>query len=273
MPDSATLNALPCRSVTAEEVAHYQKYGWVKLKRYLDPEILKELMRVAHSRMGEDGDSNPSYGLDQPFFNAEYGAGLHNPPVRALLRGIGRTARDLFGRPVEARYFQDFYAPKLPSSKKTKNAGNGATAFHQDYITFAVDRTGGMTFWIPLEAYGPDQGTMSFINGSHQQGVLGGYHSYGDRDMRDIFPALRDLEESEQMVYEPGDITVHSHLTIHGASKNLSDTPRWAYIVLIQPEDARWNGAPPEAFDTTGLTMNEPFPDDRFPILSLEEEA
>ena len=91
--------------------------------------------------------------------------------------------------------------------------------------------------------------------------------------MRDIFPALRDLDESEQMVYEPGDITVHSHLTIHGASKNLSDKPRWAYIVLIQPEDARWNGAPPEAFDTTGLTMNEPFPDDRFPILSLEEEA
>jgi hypothetical protein len=273
MPDDVRSATLPCRSVTPDEIAHYQKYGWVKLKRFLEPEVVAELMRVAHGRMGEDGDSNQAYGLDQPFFNAEYGAGLHNPPVRALLRGIGRTARDLFGRPVEARYMQDFFAPKLPSAKQTKNAGNGATAFHQDFITFAVDRTGGMTFWIPLEAYGRDHGTMTFLSKSHQQGVLGGYHSYGDRDMRDIFPALRDLEESEAMDYELGDITVHSHLTIHGAGKNLSDKPRWAYIVLIQPADARWNGAPPEAFDTTGMTMNEPFPDDRFPILSLEQDA
>src|SRR3546814_1254752 len=47
--------------------------------------------------------------------------------------------------------FSDFFAPKLPAAKKTRNAGNGATSFHQDYITFAVDRTGGMTFWLALE--------------------------------------------------------------------------------------------------------------------------
>jgi hypothetical protein len=270
MPDDPRSATLPCRAVTAEEIVHYQRYGWVKLKRYLDPDILSTLMDVALGRMGEDGDSNQTYGVEQPYFNAEYGGGLHNPPVRNLLRGIGRSARDLFGRPVEARYFSDFFAPKLPSARKTKNAGNGPTSFHQDFITFAVDRTGGMTFWIPLETYGPDQGTMSFINGSHQQGVLGGYHSYGGRDVRDIFPVLRTLEESEAMEYEAGDITVHSHLTIHGAGKNLSDKPRWAYVVLIQPSDVTWNGAPPEAFDTTGMTMNEPFPDDRFPILSLE---
>src|SRR3546814_3805579 len=56
--------------------------------------------------------------------------------------------------------FSDFFAPKLPAAKKTRNAGNGATSFHQDYITFAVDRTGGMTFWLALEDYGPEFGTM-----------------------------------------------------------------------------------------------------------------
>lgn len=274
MPETIRPDVLPCRSITAEEIAHYQQFGWVKLKRFVDPEALRILLDVALERMGEDGDGNQFYGLEQPYFNAEYGGGLANPPIRAMIGGIGRSAKALLDRPgIEARYFQDFYAPKLPASKQTKNAGNGPTAFHQDFITFAVDRTGGMTFWIPLEAYGPEQGTMSFINGSHQQGVLGSYHTYGDRDIRDIFPALSELEMSAAMDYEIGDITVHSHLTIHGAGKNLGDTPRWAYIVLIQPSDAVWNGAPPEAFDTTGMTPNQPFDDARFPIISQDPAA
>lgn len=45
-----------------------------------------------------------------------------------------------------------------------------------------------------------------------------------------------------------GDITVHSHFTVHGAGANGLDRPRWAYLVLSQPADPRWNGAPPEAF-------------------------
>src|SRR3546814_19569460 len=65
-----------------------------------------------------------------------------------LLEGVGKSARQLLrrGAHVGVRYFSDFFAPKLPAAKKTRNAGNGATSFHQDYITFAVDRTGGMTF-------------------------------------------------------------------------------------------------------------------------------
>jgi ectoine hydroxylase-related dioxygenase (phytanoyl-CoA dioxygenase family) len=94
------------------------------------------------------------------------------------------------------RLFNDFFAPKLPSAKKTRNAGNGATSFHQDYITFAVDRTGGMTFWTPLEAYGSEAGPMSFLNGSHKLGVMGTYSSYVGQDIRDVFPQLRECEES-----------------------------------------------------------------------------
>ena len=108
-------------------------------------------------------------------------AGLADPAVRPLIEKIGRNAKALMARKADigVRYYSDFFAPKLPSAKKTKNMGNGPTSFHQDYITFAVDRSGGMTFWIPLEAYGPEAGTMSFLNKSHRLGVLGNYTSYG----------------------------------------------------------------------------------------------
>ncbi len=271
MLDTPQTTEPACRAVTADEVAHYRELGWVKLKRFVQPEYLARLMEIAHRRMGEDGDSNAAFGISIPYFNAEAGEGLVDPVVRAMIGDIGKAGKALLARKdetVEARYFQDFFAPKLPSGKQTKNAGNGPTSFHQDFITFAVDRTGGMTFWIPLEAYTPEAGTMAFINKSHTLGGLGNYTNYRGRDMLDVYPELRDLETSAQMVYELGDITVHSHLTVHGAGTNRMDRPRWAYIVLVQPSDACWNGAMPEAFDPTGMVQNQRLPDDRFPIIS-----
>jgi hypothetical protein len=275
MEDVATQDAVkgfksPCRSVTAEEIAHYREHGWAKLDGFVDPAVVRQLLEIARQRMGDDADSNPAYGLNQPYFNAEYGGLTGHPAVRPLLDAVGRNAKPLMNRKsgVGVRYFTDFFAPKLPSGKQTKNAGNGPTAFHQDFITFAVDRTGGMTFWVALEDYGPEFGTMSFVSGSQKLGVMGSYHTYGGGDALDVFPELRDLPMSDPMHYRVGDVTVHSHLTIHGAGKNLTDRPRWAYLMLVQPADACWNGAPPEAFDTTGMTVNQRLDDERFPLLA-----
>ncbi|HEY8384651.1 MAG TPA: phytanoyl-CoA dioxygenase family protein [Porticoccaceae bacterium] len=257
----------PCRLVTDSEVAHYREHGWTKLPQFVSHDLVDHLLSIAKGKMGEDADSNTAYGLSQPYFNAEYGSGLSDPRVRSLIEAIGKSARILLGRApgVEAKYFTDFFAPKLPSGKVTKNAGNGPTAFHQDFITFAVDRSGGMTFWIALEDYGPEFGTMSFINGSHRLGVMGSYHTYNDA--REAFPELNQLEMSEPLTYAVGDVSVHSHLTIHGAGPNLTDRPRWSYLVLAQPSDVCWNGAPPEAFDTTGMEVNQRLDDERFPII------
>lgn len=269
----------PCRSVTPEEVAHYQEFGWVKLKGFVRPATVKYILEAALQRMGEDADSNAIIEIIGPgvekkiaYFNAEYGGGLDNPPVRSLIEHVGKNAKPLMSRarPVNVRYFSDFYAPKLPSSKASKHGGNGPTSFHQDFTNFSVDRSGGMTFWLSLEDYGPEFGTMSFVSGSHRLGVLGNYRTYQKgEDLLDIYPNLRnELQISEPMSYAAGDVTVHSHMTVHGAGSNLTNRPRWAYLMLVQPADACWTGAPAEAFDCTGMTVNEPLPEDRFPTLA-----
>ena len=234
--------------------------------------MLATILGIAKGIMGEDGDSNPPYGIDQPYFNAQYGGLYANPEVRPIFDGIGQAAKRLMARRenVGVRLFSDFFGPKLPAARKTKNQGNGPTSFHQDYITFAVDRSGGMTFWIPLEPYGPQAGTMSFIEKSHQLGVLGNYTAYDGRDIREVWPELNDLKMSEPVTYELGDITVHNHMLVHGAGANHMDRPRWAYLILPQPADARWNGAPPEAFDPAAHNMTPygKFPDEGFPIIA-----
>ena len=198
----------------------------------------------------------------------ERGSGLTNLVLQPLIHDVGESAKLLQrrrradGSSVDVRYYQDLFVPKLPSSKKSRHGGNGATAFHQDFITFAVDRSGGMTFWFPLEAYGPDAGTMSFVTGSNRAGILGDYTTYGGGDALDAFPELRQLGMSEQISYEVGDISVHTHLTVHGAGPNLMDRPRWAYIVITQPADVCWNGSPCPNFDSSAMKPWEPFGDD-----------
>ena len=50
---------------------------------------------------------------------------------------------------------------------------------------------------------------------------------------------------------------------------NRTDGPRWAYIVMANPSDARWNGAPPEAYDTAGMHHLQALDDEaRFPVIS-----
>jgi hypothetical protein len=44
------------RAVTPEEIASYQKFGWVKLKNFIPRAKVDELLAMAKDRMGENGD-------------------------------------------------------------------------------------------------------------------------------------------------------------------------------------------------------------------------
>ncbi len=273
-----------CRAVTPDEIAHIKEYGWVKLKGFVKPDVIAAMLGLAKSIMGDDGDSNPlSPFMEQAlaegkeglgYFNAQRGGGLDHPLMARVIHEVGLAAKDLQARPspegglLDVRYYSDFFVPKLPAASDSKHGGNGATAFHQDFITFSVDRSGGMTFWFALEAYDGSAGTMSFVDGSHKVGVMGDYTTYGDGDALDAFPELGSLHLTDPMTYEAGDITVHTHFTIHGAGENVMDRPRWAYFIVTQPADACWNGSPCPNFDHSEMVPWEPLGDERFPIIS-----
>jgi hypothetical protein len=270
MPQDAPTAADACRAVTPAEVERYQRDGWAKLEGFVHPEMVRRLLAVAKQRMGEDGDSNPPFPLKQPFYNPEFGGALADPGLRPLIEGVGREAKALMQRRpgLEVRYFCDVFAAKLPAARQTRHAGNGRTYFHQDYMNWGVDRSGGMTFWIALADLPPETGTMSFLDGSHRMGSLGHYRSYRQGDLLDDYPELRErCRLTGPVAYKAGDVTVHSNLTVHGAGENLTDRPRWAYTIIVNPADVRWNGAPAEAYDTAGMTMLQELDDARFPII------
>jgi len=259
-----------CRPVTQDEVDHYQEHGWAKLPGFLPPELVARLLAMAKASMGADGQCNAVSPMQQPFFNPEVTGGPADPQLRPLIDGIGRNARLLMQRHpgIAARYFGDVFAAKLPAARETRHPGAGRTYYHQDFINWALDRSGGMTFWIALADLAPESGTMSFLSGSHRFGALGHYRTYGEGDIFDDFPELRrQCPDSGPLTYVAGDATVHSNLTVHGAGENRTDVPRWAYIVMANPSDVRWTGAPPEAYATQGMALHQKLDDDRFPVI------
>ncbi len=255
------------RAVTASEIEHYREFGWVKLEGLVSAETVQRLLRRGIEKLGEDGDSNPPLPILQDLFNHASADALTDPSLRPLLHDIGRSAKALMQRQpqVGVRYFTENYAVKLPAARQSKHAGNGRTLFHHDFPNWQLDRSGGMAFWIALMDLTPATGTMSFVNGSHRLGVLGNYRN---GDLLDLYPEIRErCTVTEPMTYRAGDATVHSNLTVHGAGFNCTDQPRWAYTVLLNPADARWNGAPAEAYDTSRMKIHQELDDERFPIL------
>lgn len=257
------------RSVTPEEIAHYKQHGWVKLEKFVSAAQVAELLVMAKDRMGEAGDRNPPPKAFA-YFNPLTMRGLDSPILRPVIDQVGRGARALMARraPVGIRYFTDYFAVKLPSGKSAEHGGTGSSDWHQDYAASASDRSGGMVFWLALTDLAPQSGTMKFLSGSHRYGAMGHFTTYGEGDLLDSYPELLDdCTPTEQLSYSAGDVTVHSNMCVHGAGANLTDKPRWTYIVIVNPADACWNGGPADAFDTTGLRLHQPMDEERFPII------
>src|SRR3974377_667406 len=87
------------RTVTPEEIAHYQKFGWVKLEKFIPINRLNDLLAMAKDKMGEDGNRNPPPEAF-PYFNPLTLRGLKDPTLRPVIDHVGRNARKLMARRI-----------------------------------------------------------------------------------------------------------------------------------------------------------------------------
>lgn len=265
--DAPTVGARDLRDLTAEEIAHYNRFGWVRLKGFLPRHVVDYMRSYAMERMGEDGAVNAEPGKFD-YFNALPVMGLGKPVFDDVLRHFARSAvavRNL-RRTAGARYFLDFFGVKLP---RQGEEGTGKSDWHQDFAAQVSDRSGGMVFWTALMDMTPDHGTMAYLGGSHREGVMGDYRTYGEGNLLDVYPELIETCPSSGLqTLAAGDVVIHSDLTVHMAGANTSGEPRWTYLAIMNPADARWTGAPAVSFDTSSLTHLGMLDDERFPRLA-----
>jgi ectoine hydroxylase-related dioxygenase (phytanoyl-CoA dioxygenase family) len=117
---------------------------------------------------------------------------------------------------------------------KPANVGAG-TPWHQDeaYSDPEYDHA-QLTFWMPLQDVGPEDGCMIYLPGSHLMGVL--QHRSLNNDPRTHAFECAVSFSDEQSVRCPlpaGGCAIHLQRTLHCSTNNVSNIDRYAYLLTF----------------------------------------
>lgn len=142
---------------------------------------------------------------------------LYDPLFKNILfeSKFSALAAELLGEKVVGKTVEFFNKP----AKIGK-----ATPPHQDGYYFMLTPMSAVTFWISLEEVNKDNGWVSYVKGSHLNGVRthGKSGTIGFSQEIVDFGTPSDLENEAFIATNPGDVLVHHALTIHRAAPNTS---------------------------------------------------
>lgn len=149
-----------------------------------------------------------------------------------------------------------------------QNVGSGGTPFHQDYSYQPFDRKGTVTLWIALVDLTEEMGPLRYIRGSHNEGPLG---LGGARDIREVYPQLKDAEVVAGKAMKAGDAQAHWELTVHGAAPNTGHSRRDAFAVRYMRPDTIYTGLTHPHWNKFNLEPGTTFADSgQFPLVTAD---
>lgn len=269
------------REVTDAECASYADNGWVKLPGLLSEEDAAELLRLGEEMVGPQMQVrlvDPSLKDPGPRAHQMTEMITYNIPEEddrfmslALSPQMGRVAARLMSDPLfgprQARYFGGSAGTLLVKTPENTGASS-ATRWHQDAPYYPFDRSGALIIWVALVPMTAEMGTMRFMNGSHRLGSFGQFQHVAGADALERYPGIANFcEVSAPFALRPGDATVHNIATLHSASSNLTDKPRWALTLGYFPSETFYTGQPQRYVDSCNLQPYQPFDHPRFPIV------
>ena len=146
-----------------------------------------------------------------------------------LLQGVaatraGEIARQLLG--PDARLTFDHVLMKPAHD-------GAATPWHQDDAFADPDfEMRSVSIWMPLQAVNEQNGCLAFIPGDPARAVLE-HRPPGEKvhGLECISPF--DLSSAVACPLPAGGCTLHTGRTLHGAGANLSDAPRYAFVLVF----------------------------------------
>jgi phytanoyl-CoA hydroxylase len=125
----------------------------------------------------------------------------------------------------------------------------GRVHWHQDY-TYVGFLTPArvVSLRIALLDEREDTGCMRVVSGSHKWEQVGGVRALTETRVDTLVPQLSEeqrdaVEHSTPLVLEPGDISIHHCLTLHGSGPNVSGHPRRTIILRLFDADCRLDAA------------------------------
>lgn len=230
--------------LTAEQIAAFQRDGWITLPGFLSDAELAPLedvyMRFLRRELTAPGrdfcDMTGDYDRpleDYAILNVMLPR-VYHPALRGNVyeRRAAHVTAQLLGPGFAIDY--DQFVAKPPG--KT----NAVFHWHQDlgYWPITPD-TRTASFWLALDDVADDNGCVRFVDGSHREPELREHLPlHGDRGKNHTLVAAVDpaRDRIRSAVMPRGSVTVHHERTVHGSGGNTSARWRRGYVVAFRSE-------------------------------------
>lgn len=111
-------------------------------------------------------------------------------------------------------------------------------SWHQDLTYWGLEPADIVTAWIAITPSTRDSGCMRVVPGSHDQGQLGHSDTFAAANLLSRGQVLDvDVDEgaAQDLVLQPGEMSLHHVLIVHGSEANHSDLPRHGFAIRYIP--------------------------------------
>jgi ectoine hydroxylase-related dioxygenase (phytanoyl-CoA dioxygenase family) len=221
--------------LSPEQIARFQKEGYLKLKDVLGADVLehygKEITRqvLLLSQDAKPLEQRTTYGKA---FLQVMNLWRQSELVREFVFGhrLARIATELLQtRGVRLYHDQALY----------KEAGGGYTPWHVDQYYWPVATEKTVTAWIPLHAVPLENGPLSFSVGS-QQIKIGRDLEISDDSQEKIDRQLKISNlPIDETAFDLGEVSFHLGYTFHRAGPNTLSRPREVMTIIYMDEDMK----------------------------------
>ena len=242
------------RTLSAEQVAAYNRDGYVKEIRIFRQEEIAEIRlqfdRILAETLASGGDS---YSISTA--HRKYGVAwdlLTEPRI------VG-CVKDLLGENVIG-WGSHFFC-KMPNDGKV-------VSWHQDASYWPLSDSKTVTVWLAIDDADLENACMRFLPGTHTLGHI--TYKLSEQDEANVLnQTVENIEQYGEPVYDElraGEISLHSDLLLHGSEANLSERRRCGLTLRYCSADVRagmdWNekGVHVSGADATGHWANQPRP-------------
>lgn len=241
--------------VGTEDITTFRRDGVVCLRNLIEPSWIEKLRdgveTAVQTRGPRSRDIAAEGGKAGRFHNEDF-LWRSYPVFEDFIRKsrISDAAAALTGSDA-IRLYNDHLLVKEPST-------DAPTPWHQDGTYFRVKGDQIVSVWLGLDPVRQATGAMSFVKGSHLWGKMFrpvAFASGKTRESEQFDGPMPDIsgepERYETICYEmePGDVTFHHALTIHGSLGNTSSTQRRrGYSVRMLGEDVRYAHRPQTSY-------------------------
>jgi ectoine hydroxylase-related dioxygenase (phytanoyl-CoA dioxygenase family) len=221
--------------ISPEQIARFQKDGYIKLKHVLSPEVLehygKEITRLVleQSKDYKPLEERTTYG--KAFLQIS-NIWETSETVKEFVLGkrLARIAADLLQtQGVRMYHDQALY----------KEAGGGYTPWHVDqyYWPLATEKT--VTAWIPLHEVPMENGPLMFSVGS-QRIKIGRDLEISDNSEKKIDEQLKLSNlPVDETPFDLGEVSFHLGFTFHRAGPNKLPKAREVMTIIYMDRDMR----------------------------------